>query len=180
MKSREEVSALKLYEVNEAIQSLLMQLEPDPETGEICMDDDTILAELKGLQMERSRILEYLAKLTLNTRAEAAALKEEENRLRARRTSLERRDERLMGILDRECAGEKMDCGVATVCYRKTSHVDVTDSEKAVRWLKRNKHLDCFRIPAPEVAKAEVKKLLKAGEKVPGTTLVQDVSCSLK
>ena len=43
MKSRGEVSALKLYEVNEAIQSLLMQLEPDPETGEICMDDDAIL-----------------------------------------------------------------------------------------------------------------------------------------
>jgi hypothetical protein len=85
-----------------------------------------------------------------------------------------------MGILDRECAGEKTDCGVATVSYRKTTRVEVADSEKAVRWLKRTKHLDCFRVPAPEVAKAEVKKLLAAGEKVPGTTLVQDVSCSLR
>jgi len=171
---------MKLYEVNEAIQSLLLQLEPDPETGEIPMDDDAIIAELNGLQMERSRILEYLAKLTLNTRAEAAALKDEEKRLRDRRASLERRDERLMGILDRECAGEKTDCGVATVSYRKTTRVEVADSEKAVRWLKRNKYLDCYRVPAPEVAKAEVKKLLTAGEKVPGTTLVQDVSCSLR
>ena len=47
---------MKLYEVNEAIQSLLLQLEPDPETGEIPMDDDAIIAELNGLQMERSRI----------------------------------------------------------------------------------------------------------------------------
>ena len=171
---------MKLYEVNEAIQSLLLQLEPDPETGEIPMDDDAIIAELNGLQMERSRILEYLAKLTLNIRAEAAALKDEEKRLRDRRASLECRDERLMGILDRECAGEKTDCGVATVSYRKTTRVEVADSEKAVRWLKRTKHLDCFRVPAPEVAKAEVKKLLAAGEKVPGTTLVQDISCSLR
>ena len=171
---------MKLYEVNEAIQSLLLQLEPDPETGEIAMDDDAILAELNGLQMERSRILEYLAKLTLNARAEAAALKDEEKRLRDRRASLERRDERLMVILDRECNGEKTDCGVATISYRKTTRVEVADSEKAVRWLKRNKHLDCFRVPAPEVAKTEVKKLLTAGKKVPGTTLVQDVSCSLR
>ena len=171
---------MKLYEVNEAIQSLLLQLEPDPETGEIAKDDDAILAELNGLQLERSRILVYLAKLTLNARAEVAALKDEEKRLRDRRASLERRDERLMAILDRECNGEKTDCGVATISYRKTTRVEVADSEKAVRWLKRNKHLDCFRVPAPEVAKTEVKKLLTAGKKVPGTTLVQDVSCSLR
>ena len=150
---------MKLYEVDQAIQSLLSQLEPDPETGEIPMEADVILTELNGLQMERSRILEYLAKLTLNARAEAAALKDEEKRLRDRRASLDRRDERLMGILDRECAGEKTDCGVATVSYRKTTRVEVADSEKAVRWLKRNKYLDCYRVPAPEVAKAEVKKL---------------------
>lgn len=171
---------MKLYEVDQAIRSLLAQLEPDPETGEVSMEADAIFTELNGLQMERSRVMEYLAKLVLNTRAEATSLKDEESRLRERRRSLEQRDERLMAILDRECAGEKTDCGVATVSYRKSTRVEVEDSEKAVRWLKRNKHLDCFRVPAPEVAKAEVKKLLAAGKKVPGTTLVQDISCSLR
>jgi len=171
---------MKLYEVNEAIQSLLAQLEPDPETGEIPMEADAILAELNGLQMDRSRILEYLAKLVLNTRAEVSALKDEEARLRERRRSLERKDERLMAILDRECDGTKTDCGVATVSYRRTEKVDVSDSAAAVVWFSENKHTDCFRVSEPEVNKAEAKKLLKTGAVVPGITLVQDVSCSLR
>ena len=85
-----------------------------------------------------------------------------------------------MQILDRECGGEKTDLGVATLNYRRTTRVDVTDAAKAVSWLKRRKFLDCFRIPAPEVAKAEVKKLLTAGTKVPGCAVVEDRSYSLK
>ena len=85
-----------------------------------------------------------------------------------------------MQILDRECAGEKTDLGVATFQYRRTSRVEVTDPAKAVAWLKRRKLTDCFRIPAPEVAKAEVKKLLTAGTKVPGCAVVEDRSYSLK
>lgn len=38
-----------------------------------------------------------------------------------------------MKVLDRECASEKTDLGVATFSYRKTSHVDVSDAVKAVR-----------------------------------------------
>ena len=171
---------MKLYEVDQAIQSLLAQLEPDPETGEIPMEADAILTELNSLQMERSRILEYLAKLVLNTRAEASSLTDEEARLRDRRRSLERKDERLMAILDRECGGTKTDCGVATVSYRRTERVEVADSPTAIQWLRDNSHNDCYRVPEPEINKAEVKKLLKAGQTVPGTTLVQDVSCSLR
>ena len=85
-----------------------------------------------------------------------------------------------MQILDRECAGTKTDLGVATFYYRKTTRVDVSDAEKAVNWLKRHKHTDCYRVPVPEVAKNEVKKLLAAGENVPGCAVVEDYSCLLK
>ena len=85
-----------------------------------------------------------------------------------------------MAILDRECAGEKTDCGVATVCYRKTTKVDIADSQAAVDWLSEHGHSNCYRIPAPEISKTEVKRLLTAGTEVPGVTLVQDLSCSLK
>ena len=116
----------------------------------------------------------------LSLRAEISAVKAEENRLKDRRTRLEKTADRLMKILDRECAGQKTDLGVATFSYRKTFRVEVEDAEKAVRWLKRNKFTECFRIPAPEVAKAEVKKLISAGTNVPGCTVVQDYSCSLR
>ena len=171
---------MKLYEINEEILRLTDQIAIDEETGEILCDMDAITAGIEALQMERRSILEYLAKLVLNLRSEAAAVKAEEARLRDRRSRLEKKEARLMQILDRECGGEKTDLGVATLNYRRTTRVDVTDAAKAVSWLKRRKLLDCFRIPAPEVAKTEVKKLLTAGTKVPGCALVEDRSYSLK
>lgn len=171
---------MKLYEINEEILRLTDQIAVDEETGEVLCDLDAICAEIDALQMERHSILEHLAKLTLNLRSEVAAVKAEETRLRERRTRLEKKEARLMQILDRECAGEKTDLGVATFQYRKTSRVEVTDAAQAVAWLKRRKFTDCFRIPAPEVAKSEVKKLLTAGTKVPGCAVVEDRSYSLK
>ncbi len=171
---------MKLYEINAEILRLTDQIEFDEETGEILCDIDAIYDAIGALQMEKKSILEYLAKIVLNLRAEAAAVKTEEQRLKERRDRLTKKEERLMKILDRECAGEKTDLGVATFSYRKTSHVDVSDAAKAIRWLKRNKHLDCFRVPAPEVAKTEVKKLINAGTKVPGCAVVEDYSCSLR
>lgn len=171
---------MKLYEINEEILRLTDQIAVDEETGEILCDMDAITAGIEALQMERRSILEYLAKLTLNLRSEAAAARAEEARLRDRRTRLEKKEALLMQILDRECGGEKTDLGVATLQYRRTSRVEVTDPAKAVAWLKRRKLTDCFRVPAPEVAKAEVKKLLTAGTKVPGCAVVEDRSYSLK
>ncbi|MCC8101982.1 MAG: siphovirus Gp157 family protein [Clostridiales bacterium] len=170
---------MKLYEVNAAIEEIFEQMV-DQETGEILSDSESLMAQLDSLQMERQRILEYLAKLVLNTRAEAAALKEEEARLKKRRDRLGKKEEQIMAILDRECGGEKTDLGIATLSYRRTSRVEVSDAEKAVCWLKRNKHTDCYRIPAPEVAKTEVKKLINQGTKVPGCAVVEDRSCSLR
>ena len=169
---------MKLYEVNQAIEGIF-ELLVDPETGEL-LPDENLLMQLDALQMERSRILEYLAKLVLNTRSQMTALKEEEKRLKERRATLERKDDRLMAILDRECAGQKTDCGVATICYRKTTRVEVGDDATAVSWLMSNGHNNCYKVPAPELSKSEIKKLLATGTEVPGVALVQDLSCSLR
>lgn len=170
---------MKLYEINIEIMRLVDAIPFDEETGEILGDVDGLFEEINALQMEKRKILEYLAKLVLNIRSDAAALKAEEDRLKARRKRLEKKEDRLIRVLDRECAGETTDLGVATLGYRKTSRVEVADPAKAVRWLKRHKFLTAFRIPSPEVAKTEVRKLIKAGNKVPGCVLVDDVSCRL-
>ena len=81
--------------------------------------------------MERSRILEYLAKLVLNCRSEAAAVKAEEDRLKEKRQKAEHKAERIMEVLRRECDGENTDCGVATVKFRATERVEVADSSAA-------------------------------------------------
>ena len=171
---------MKLYEINQQIYELILRLEPDPDTGEIATATDDIITELNALEMQRSDILQYLAKLVLDVRAEISTLKAEEKRLHERRAALERKDERLMDILDRECTGEKTDCGVATVCYRKTTKVDIQDNTIAIDWLIQNGYKDFIRYAEPEISKNDVKKLLSSGSEIPGAVLVQDISCSLK
>ena len=171
---------MKLYEVNQQIEDLIVQLEPDPETGEIPANEDEIIAQINALALKREDILQYLAKLALNTKATVASMKAEEKRLQDRRRRMEQRQDRLIAILDRECGGEKTDLGVATLCYRKTSHVEITDKDAALAWLKKTGHDDCYRIPEPEISKLYVGKLLDAGDAVPGAERVASVSCYLR
>ena len=171
---------MHLYEINEQIALLVQQLEVDEETGEILASSEDIVRQLDALDMERSRILEYLAKLVLEIRAEAAALKAEEERLAKRRSTLERKDERLMQVLDRECGGQKTDLGVATLRYRATTRVEVADTAKAISWLREHQHSDCIRTRDPEVDKTAVRRLLTSGSQIPGIELVTGQSCSLK
>ncbi len=171
---------MKLYEINEEILHLMNRMEVDEETGEVPADMDEILAELDSLQMEKKSVLEYIAKLVINTRAESAMLKEEETRLKSRRDALARKEDRLIFVLDRECDGVKTDLGVATLSYRKTSRVEVADPRQAVAWLKENDHANCYRTPEPEISKTEVKKLLNNGVEVPGCSIIEDRNCSLR
>ena len=171
---------MKLYEVNQQIEDLMVQLEPDPETGEIPTNEDDLIEQINALAMKREDILQYLAKLALNTKATVQSLKAEEKRLSDRRKRMENKQDRLIAILDRECGGQKTDLGIATLCYRKTSHVEITDKGAALFWLKEMGHEDCIRIPEPEIAKQAVGKLLDAGVEVDGVEQVTGTSCYLR
>ena len=171
---------MKLYKVNTQIEALLEQLEPDPETGEIPSNEDEIIAQINALAMKREDILEYLAKLALDAKATVQAMKAEEKRLHDRRQRMESKQEHLIAILDRECGGQKTDLGVATLCYRKSTRVEVSDEKAAIEWLKKTGHDDCYRQPDPEISKLYVGKLLDAGEQVPGVERVTGISCYLR
>lgn len=169
---------MKLYEINAEIMRLTDEIEFDPETGEILCDIEAIEAQIMTLQMEKKSILTWLAKLVLNTRSEAAAIKAEETRLSKRRKQLEKKDERLMRIIDRECAGEKTDLGIAVVSYRRSEPLEITDASTALRWLRENEHPECIKT-SYEVKKIETKALVKKGTAVPGTALTSKNNCSL-
>ena len=169
---------MKLYEINAEIMRLTDEIEFDPETGEILCDIDSIERQIMALQMEKKSILTWLAKV-LNTRSEATAIKAEEARLKKRREQLEKKEERLMKIIDRECAGEKTDLGIAVVSYRKSEPLEITDAAAALKWLQENNHAECIKVTT-EVRKTETKTLVKKGTAVPGTVLAPKNNCSLK
>ena len=171
---------MKLYEINQEIEGLLEALEPDPETGEIPANDDVIIAQINALAMKREDILSYLAKLALDVKASVQTIKSEEKRLHDRRQTLEHKQERLISILDRECGGQKTDLGIATLCYRKSTHLEISDKNAALNWLKQTGHDECYRIPEPEISKLYVGKLLDAGENIDGVERVTSTSCYLR
>ena len=171
---------MKLYEINSEIMRLYDSIEVDEETGELLGDAEELLDQIHSLEMEKHSILEWLAKLVLNIRSETASLKAEESRLKKRRERLEKKDDRLMKIIDWECAGEKTDLGIATVSYRKSDPLEVTDTKAAIKWLTNNGHMECLKFSEPEVRKTETKALIKKGTEVPGAAIVTKNNCSLK
>lgn len=171
---------MKLYEINEAVETLLASLTVDPETGEVPADADEVIAQLDALAMEKRAVLEYLAKVVLNLRADQAAVKAEEVRLKERRERMERREASVMAILDRECAGEKTDLGVATVSYRASEATEITSEADARTWLIAEGHEDCLKYTEPTINKTALKALIKSGVKVPGACVTKRTNCSLK
>lgn len=171
---------MNLYELNFEIERLVEELEPDAETGEILGDVETVCAQINALADEKTNILTGIAKAVLNARATAAMLKEEEQRLRAKRARIEEKEAVLMGVLNRECEGRKTDLGVAEVRYRATKRLEVKDEVEAVDWLYTNKHMDCYKVLDPVIDKKAVRALIETGAVVPGCEIVEGVSCSLK
>ena len=170
---------MKLYEINEEIARLTDTVLVDEETGEVVGDITDICEQLDTLQMEKKRVLEYLAKVVLNTRSDAEALKAEEKRLKERREKLEKKADKVLAIIDREC-GEKTNLGVATLSYHSSTAVEVSDNKKAVYWLMINGHMNCCNMPEPKVAKTAVRDLINSGVEVPCCKIVANRNCSLK
>ena len=171
---------MKLYEINDSIENLLAALTVDPETGEIPADVDDVIEQLDTLTMERFAVLEYLAKEVLNLRADQAAVKAEESRLKERRERMARREASIMNVLDRECAGQKTDLGVATVSYRTSEATEITSEADARTWLLAEGHDECLKFTEPTIDKTALKTLIKSGVRVPGAEVTKRVNCSLK
>ena len=85
---------LRLYEIPDRLREIEAQIIEAE--GEITPE---IEAELDGLEEAFNRKAEYIALLSREAKAEAAAVKQEEDRLRARRTAAEKREKRLKDYL---------------------------------------------------------------------------------
>ena len=86
----------------------------------------------------------------------------------------------LLDYLDRACDGQKTDLGIATVAYRRTEKVLITNPNQTIAFLEQNGHSDCIRYQDPEISKSELKALIKAGTAVPGASIQEGLSCSLR
>lgn len=161
---------MTIFEIDQRITELV-----DPDTGEL-LDLDAFLE----LQMERDKKIEAMALWVKELAATASAIKTEIDTLMERKKAVERRCESLKRYLAYILQGEKFTTPRCAVSFRKSTSVQVDDSEKLVRWLEQNGYDDCVKYKEPEVSKAEVGKLLKSGMPVPFAHLENKQSVGVK
>ena len=160
-----------LYEINQDILDCV-----DPETGEI-LDTE----KLDALQMEREAKLEGVALWVKDLKAEAAAVKEEADKLTARKKALDNKIDGLKEWLKFALQGEKMKTPRCNVYYAYNTKVAVVDETGLINFLKTLKEPDRFlKFQEPELRKNEIKQALKDGFKIPGAKLEETESVVIK
>jgi hypothetical protein len=160
-----------LYDIDQEILACI-----DDETGEI-LDTD----RLDALQMERERKLEGVALWVKDLKAEAAAVKEEADKLTARKKALDNKIEAiktwLLGALD----GEKLKTPRCNVYQMRIQRVNIPDEPKLICFLQTLNEPEKFlRFKEPELRKDEIKKALKDGTIIPGAELEETESVVIK
>jgi len=160
-----------LYEINQDILDCV-----DLETGEI-LDTE----KLDALQMEREAKLEGVALWVKDLRAEAAAVKEEADKLTARKRALDNKIDGLKEWLKFALAGEKLNTPRCKVYQTHSQKLAVSDEAGLINFLQTLNEPDKFlRFPDPELRKNEIKDALKSGYEIPGAKLEVTESVVIK
>ena len=160
-----------LYDIDQEILDCV-----DLETGEI-LDTE----RLNALQMERERKLEGVALWVKDLKAEAAAVKEEADKLTARKRALDNKITALQGWLLIALEGEKLKTPRCNVYQMHNKRLSVEDETKLIEFLQTLEEPERFlRFREPELKKDEIKKALKDGTIIPGAELEETESVVIK
>ena len=160
-----------LYEINQDILGCV-----DLETGEI-LDTE----KLDALQMEREAKLEGVALWVKDLKAEAVAVKEEADKLTARKKALDNKIDGLKNWLLMALGGEKLNTPRCKVYQTHSQKVAVEDEGKLIEFLKTLEDPERFlRFREPELRRDEIKKALKEGYMIPGAELEETESVVIK
>ena len=160
-----------LYDIDQEILDCM-----DLETGEI-ID----IEKLNALQMERDRKLESVALWIKDMKAEAAAVKEEADKLTARKKALENKMESLKSWLLIALEGGKLKTPRCNVYQTHSTRVNVPDEAGLISFLQAQDDPEKFlRFREPELRKDEIKKALNDGFVIPGAVLEETESVVIK
>jgi len=160
-----------LYEIDQEILDCV-----DMETGEI-LDSE----KLDALQMERDRKLEGVALWVKDLNAEAAAVKEEADKLTARKKALDNKISALKTWLLYALRGEKLKTPRCNVYQTHSQKLTVENEGALIRFLQTLEKPERFlRFKDPELRKDDIKNALKDGYEIPGAALEETESVVIK
>ena len=162
---------MNIYEIDREISRILAEV--DPETGEL---PESAFDELEQLQLDRDEKIENASCAWINLTAEAKAIREQEIALADRRRALERRADRIKRYVEYATEGQPFSSSRVAVRWRRSTSVEV---DPAAFWAA-HPALSLVRQKAPEPAVDAIKAALKAGIDVPGATLVEKTTMTIK
>lgn len=156
---------MTLYDINEEIRNCI---HVDEETGE-CIVDETRLAEL---ETERDTKVENIAMYIKNIAAEQPAIQAEVKRLQEMKKANENKMQRLKDYLKEQLHEQKFKSLRASVSFRSTKSVTITDAARVPDEFKRYQE--------PTVDKIALGKALADGQAVDGAVLTYTKSVIIK
>jgi len=161
---------MNIYDINADILNLI-----DEETGEI-LDYEAF----ESLVMEREAKVENMALCHLELNAEAAAIKAEEDRLKARRQLAERKAERLKNYLANIQAGEKFKTPRVSISFRSSESVKILDEAEFIKTMMESGDYTYLTYKDPTVNKTAIKEAIKNGVDVKGACISKNLNIQIK
>lgn len=161
---------MNIYEIDAAIMNLV-----DEETGEI-LDYEAF----EALTMERAQKVENMALWFLELKAEAAAIKAEEDRLYARRKAAETKQERLKAFLAQMQAGEKFKSPRVSISFRTSESVEILDEKEFIKTAMTSGNDAFLTYKDPTINKTAIKEALKGGADIEGVCISKNLNIQIK
>lgn len=169
---------MNIYDIDNAILEVYEAISEvfDEETGEVTDIDnfEALCGKLDELQMERERKISNIACWIKNLKAEAEAIKTEEQTLNKRRKVCENKVESLKKYLEHALHGEKFKDARVSISYRKSEGIHFADDFKYESLPQQ------FIKVTVDAKKTELKAALKNGEEIPGVSLVSKNNIQIK
>ena len=162
---------LALIEASEALNNVF-----DEETGEVTDIDvfEALKAEIDGLQMARDQKISNVACWIKNLNAEAAAIKEEKQKLAKRQAVVENKAENLKKYLEYALNGEKFKDARVSISYRRSEGIHFAEDFDGNTLPK-----EFLRIKA-EPKLTEIKEAIKGGRELEGISLIERQNIQIK
>lgn len=169
---------MTIYDIDNAILEAYEAISEvfDEETGEVTNIDcfEALCGKLDELQMERERKISNIACWIKNLKAEAEAIKTEEQTLNKRRKVCENKVESLKKYLEHALHGEKFKDARVSISYRKSEGIHFADDFDGNTLPK-----EFLRIKA-EPKLTEIKEAIKAGQEFKGISLIEKSNIQIR
>ena len=167
---------LNTFEILQEIRALEDLLnEVNPLTGEFINNEDVIKDYIINLQTSKENKLNNIEDLKLELKAQSEALKQKEEKLYARRKSIDANIERLKDLQEMLLQGEKLKTDEYTFSFRNSKSVEIYDVN-----MLEDKFFKIEKKPILKDIAEAIKQANSKGESFFGAEIKDNISLSVR